>query len=240
MKLIKVENSNGDVTELSLEDFKHKKVAIHCDTREKSEEFLEVCANNNMRICNEAMFGQPWEFGMYTCYTYSNEHNSMVLFEKGSKRHKHSKDYEVLVFRSGINDKTQEYLNLWELLPNKNYKRTDANRDIGLVYRINNGNLEVNTRYRTTVMYDWEIDSSSMQDIFRYKFEEIEKLFPQVGDEYYTVSVQNEYPFINVANHFYKNNDIDESRLELNIIFKTRKEAESLLENIKKTDYTEN
>lgn len=78
---------------------------------------------------------------------------------------------------------------------------------------------------------EWSEETVPLLSILDYRFEEIEKSFPQVGDKYFCIDFGAED---SIAEWDYDGGDFDLKYLNANDMFKTKEEAEKKLEQIKK------
>ncbi len=77
----------------------------------------------------------------------------------------------------------------------------------------------------------WEKVDASLAEILSYRFEKIEKPFPQIGDKYYTIGMIGGL-HISIMGFEWRDSKADRRLLEVGNVFKTAEEAKETEQKI--------
>ena len=77
----------------------------------------------------------------------------------------------------------------------------------------------------------WEKVDASLTEILSYRFEKIEKQFPQIGDKYYTISIIGGQ-HLSIICFKWRNSKADRRLLKVGNVFKTAEEAKETVQKI--------
>lgn len=223
---IRVYNIDNKLVTLSLQYIKENRVAIHCDTEEKADEFLSKLDKEGVTWCSgESVIGfsKYDTYGEATCYDLYYEDNNTLRYYNINYYSRNA--YNIYKYAKDV-EETDTTVSVWELEEGKEYREITEHTEV-TKFRVYEGELEYSIGSS-----EWrkETHESSLQQILSYKFIEIEKPFPSIGDEYYYISLIGAV----VSVHGFNDDNLDKLYIETNNVFRTEEEAEKKLEEIKK------
>lgn len=165
---IKLEDVDGNIISKSIDEIIGKKVAIHCDTEEKANEFLKKLDDVGV-TWNDG--GRTIDYNRYevheedTCYDLKYGKNELSYCNKGFYLSEGDRVYEYTLSENAKRD-----YRAWDLEVEKEYLETTTH-DANTIFKMNRyGELvfkEVDSLFWKDVSY-----YAFLKDIFKYKFTE--------------------------------------------------------------------